>query len=110
VFSNWNIRTLFIISALGVIVRWGLTASTTALVALVAIQSLHGVTFALAHIATIKYIQHAPQHKMVALQALYNAIPERLGLRKLGRRCVLGNGVDGLTCSVCESRITSITS
>ncbi|PNH80545.1 3-phenylpropionate MFS transporter [Vibrio diazotrophicus] len=75
VFSNWNIRTLFIISALGVIVRWGLTASTTALVALVAIQSLHGVTFALAHIATIKYIQHAPQHKMVALQALYNAIP-----------------------------------
>ncbi|MBD0787995.1 3-phenylpropionate MFS transporter [Vibrio sp. Y2-5] len=75
VFSNWNIRTLFIISALGVIVRWGLTASTTTLVALVAIQSLHGVTFALAHIATIKYIQHAPQNKMVALQALYNAIP-----------------------------------
>ncbi len=75
VFSRWNVRTLFLIAAIGVIVRWGLTASTTALVALIVIQSLHGVTFAMAHIATIKYIQHAPQHKMVALQALYNAIP-----------------------------------
>ncbi len=75
VFSNWNIRTLFMIASFGVIVRWGLTASTSAIVALVAIQLLHGVTFAMAHIATIKYIQHAPPHKMVALQALYNAIP-----------------------------------
>ncbi len=75
VFSRWNVRTLFLIAAVGVIVRWGLTASTTALFALIVIQSLHGVTFAMAHIATIKYIQHAPQNKMVALQALYNAIP-----------------------------------
>lgn len=50
-------------------------ASTTAIVALAAIQLLHGVTFAMAHIAAIQYIQHAPQNKMVALQALYNAIP-----------------------------------
>ncbi len=75
VFSRWNIRTLFMVAAIGVIVRWGLTASTTAIFALVIIQSLHSVTFAIAHIATIKYIQHAPPHKMVALQALYNAIP-----------------------------------
>ncbi|WP_229767159.1 MFS transporter, partial [Vibrio cholerae] len=45
------------------------------ILALVAIQLLHGVTFAIAHIAAIQYIQHAPQNKMVALQALYNAIP-----------------------------------
>jgi len=75
VFSRWSVRTLFAVAAVGVMVRWGLTASTTAIFALVIIQSLHGVTFALAHVATIKYIQHAPQNKMVALQALYNAIP-----------------------------------
>lgn len=74
-FSGWSLRTLFLVASFGVIARWGLTASTTMLVALVVIQLLHGVTFALAHIAAIQYIQSAPQHKMVALQALYNALP-----------------------------------
>ncbi|KLN65730.1 3-phenylpropionate MFS transporter [Vibrio sp. VPAP30] len=74
-FSGWTLRALFTVAAIGVVVRWGLTASTTALVALVLIQLLHGVTFAMAHIAAIQYIQHSEQRKMVALQALYNAIP-----------------------------------
>ncbi|WP_459679657.1 3-phenylpropionate MFS transporter [Vibrio comitans] len=74
-FGKWTLRSLFLVASIGVVVRWGLTASTTMLFALVLIQLLHGVTFALAHIATIRYIQDAEQHKMVALQALYNAIP-----------------------------------
>ncbi len=74
-FGKWTLRSLFLVASIGVIVRWGLTASTTMLFALVLIQLLHGVTFALAHIAAIRYIQDAEQHKMVALQALYNAIP-----------------------------------
>ncbi|PML92380.1 3-phenylpropionate MFS transporter [Vibrio breoganii] len=74
-FGKWTLRSLFLVASVGVIVRWGLTASTTMLLALVLIQLLHGVTFALAHIAAIRYIQDAEQHKMVALQALYNAIP-----------------------------------
>ena len=55
--------------------RWGITASTTAIFALVMVQLLHGVTFAMAHIAAIQYIQSEEPNKMVALQALYNAIP-----------------------------------
>ena len=74
-FAGWTLRALFVAASLGVALRWGLTASTTALIALVAIQLLHGVTFAMAHIAAIQYIQNSEQHKMVALQALYNAIP-----------------------------------
>jgi PPP family 3-phenylpropionic acid transporter len=74
-FSGFKIQTLFTIAAIGVAVRWGLTASTTNLLALIIIQALHGVTFALAHIATIQYIQKAEENRMVALQALYNAIP-----------------------------------
>ncbi|CAM2982550.1 3-phenylpropionate MFS transporter [Vibrio rarus] len=74
-FGNWSLRSLFLVSSVGVVVRWGLTASTTMLPALVMIQLLHGVTFALAHIAAIRYIQGSEQNKMVALQALYNAIP-----------------------------------
>jgi PPP family 3-phenylpropionic acid transporter len=74
-FAGWSLRAFFVVAAVGVIVRWGLTASTTMLVALVMIQLLHGVTFAIAHIGAIQYIQNSEPHKMVALQALYNAIP-----------------------------------
>ncbi|SEG50287.1 3-phenylpropionate MFS transporter [Vibrio hangzhouensis] len=74
-FAGWSLRTLFVVSSVGVMVRWGLTASTTAVGALVVIQLLHGVTFAIAHIAAIQYIQKSDANKMVALQALYNAIP-----------------------------------
>ena len=74
-FSGMALRTLLVIAALGVIARWGITASTTDIFGLVLVQLLHGVTFAMAHIAAIQYIQHAGQHQMVALQALYNAIP-----------------------------------
>ncbi len=74
-FSGWSLRLMFALASVGVMVRWGLTASTTALFALVLIQLLHGITFAVAHIAAIQYIQQSEQRKIVALQALYNAIP-----------------------------------
>ncbi|MDN3608825.1 3-phenylpropionate MFS transporter [Vibrio ostreicida] len=74
-FIGWSLRQLFLVASLGVVVRWGLTASTTELVGLILIQLLHGITFAVAHIAAIQYIQHSAPSKMVALQALYNAIP-----------------------------------
>ncbi|WP_114767561.1 3-phenylpropionate MFS transporter [Vibrio rhodolitus] len=74
-FVGWSLRALFVVASVGVMVRWGITASTTALLALVVIQLLHGVTFAVAHIAAIQYIQASDQNRMVALQALYNAIP-----------------------------------
>jgi PPP family 3-phenylpropionic acid transporter len=74
-FSGWSLRLMFALASVGVMVRWGLTASTTALFALVMIQLLHGITFAVAHIAAIQYIQQSEQRKIVALQALYNAIP-----------------------------------
>ncbi|MGL5430940.1 MAG: MFS transporter, partial [Vibrio sp.] len=76
----------------GVMARWGLTASTTMIVALVAIQLLHGVTFAIAHIAAIQYIQQVAQNKMVALQALYNAIP--LGAVIAGMTALSGWGYE----------------
>ncbi|MEZ9058632.1 3-phenylpropionate MFS transporter [Vibrio pelagius] len=74
-FSGIALRTLFVVAALGVIARWGMTASTTDIFGLVLVQLLHGVTFAMAHIAAIQYIQSEEENKMVALQALYNAIP-----------------------------------
>ncbi|WP_423839960.1 3-phenylpropionate MFS transporter [Vibrio mytili] len=74
-FAGWSLRTMFVVAACGVMMRWGITAGTTSIVALVIVQLLHGVTFAAAHIAAIQYIQNSEENKMVALQALYNAIP-----------------------------------
>ncbi|MBD1557437.1 3-phenylpropionate MFS transporter [Vibrio sp. S9_S30] len=74
-FMGWSLRMLFFVASIGVLVRWGLTASTTDIWALVMVQLLHGVTFAMAHIAAIQFIQKQDQNKMVPLQALYNAIP-----------------------------------
>ena len=74
-FAGWSLRTLFVVAAGGVMLRWGMTAATTSILALVVVQMLHGVTFAMAHIAAIQYIQNSAENKMVALQALYNAIP-----------------------------------
>lgn len=72
---GWSLRLLFVVASVGVFVRWGLTASTTDIWALIMVQLLHGVTFAMAHIAAIQFIQKQSQNKMVPLQALYNAIP-----------------------------------
>ncbi|MCG6279009.1 3-phenylpropionate MFS transporter [Vibrio vulnificus] len=74
-FAGWALRALFVAASIGVMLRWGITASTTLLLGLVLVQLLHGVTFAMAHIAAIQYIQNSEEHKMVALQALYNALP-----------------------------------
>ncbi|HIF9106297.1 TPA: 3-phenylpropionate MFS transporter [Photobacterium damselae] len=74
-FSGWTITNMFRLAAVGVLIRWGVTASSTDLWVMFAVQSLHAITFATAHLAAIRYIQHAPSNQMVALQALYNAIP-----------------------------------
>ncbi|RQW61680.1 3-phenylpropionate MFS transporter [Vibrio viridaestus] len=78
VFAKLSIRTLFVIASIAVMFRWGVTALTTELYALVFVQLFHSMTFAVAHIAAIRYIQCAPGRLMVPLQALYNALP--LGL------------------------------
>ncbi|MBD1574547.1 3-phenylpropionate MFS transporter [Vibrio sp. S17_S38] len=74
-FAHWSLRAMFLLSATGVIVRWSGLAISTDVLPLVIFQLLHGVTFAVAHFATIRYIQQVDDNQMVALQALYNAIP-----------------------------------
>ncbi|MGX9418732.1 3-phenylpropionate MFS transporter [Vibrio sp. RC27] len=72
--KGWTLQTMFTIACLAVVVRWGLTAASTNFVVMISIQALHSITFGLAHLAAIRYIQLAPSHKMVAIQSLYNAI------------------------------------
>lgn len=70
-----SLQTLFSFAAMSVMIRWGIIASTANLGFLIMAQLLHGVTFAIAHIAAILYIQRSDINRMVALQSLYNALP-----------------------------------
>jgi PPP family 3-phenylpropionic acid transporter len=72
--KGWSLQTMFTVACFAVMIRWGLTAASTSFLVLISIQALHSITFALAHLAAIRYIQLAPSYKMVAIQSLYNAI------------------------------------
>ncbi len=87
-FDHWSATNLFRLAAFGIMVRWGMTATFIELPALIVAQSLHGVTFAAAHLAAMKFIQKAPSDHMVALQALYNALP--LGAVMAGMTAISG--------------------
>lgn len=74
-FGGWRVASLFRLAAVAVMVRWTITGLTTDVWALVFSQSLHGITFGVAHIAAMRYIQQQEADNMMALQALYSAIP-----------------------------------
>ncbi|MGF1770133.1 3-phenylpropionate MFS transporter [Enterovibrio makurazakiensis] len=74
-FGHWSVQSLFRLAALAVIVRWLLTGWSTELGILVVAQSLHGVTFGVAHLAAMRYIQQQVPENIMALQALYSALP-----------------------------------
>ncbi len=74
-FGHWSVVNLLRFAALGVILRWVTLGITTELGVLFLAQGLHGVTFGIAHIAAIRFIQEQKQDQAVALQALYYALP-----------------------------------
>jgi PPP family 3-phenylpropionic acid transporter len=60
------------LAAVGGIIRWTVMAQTTALTALALVQPLHGITFALLHLACMRLIAIvAPIHLAATAQAFY---------------------------------------
>lgn len=74
-FRDWSIVGLLWLSILAVTIRWLMTAMTTDILWLFAAQSLHGITFGVTHLAAMQFIRQQPTEKVLALQALYSAIP-----------------------------------
>ncbi len=74
-FARWSIPQLFLLAGVGVVVRWSLVAMLTDWPVLMIAQGLHGVTFAVAHLATVRYIQLQPSEHSLMWHALYNALP-----------------------------------
>ncbi|KMO18781.1 MFS transporter [Methylobacterium platani] len=63
------------IAAAAGLVRWSAAALTAALPALVAIQALHGLTFALLHLAAMRILsRRVPPHLAATAQTLYGTL------------------------------------
>lgn len=73
-FKGISNKAMMYLAAGGTIVRWSMTAWIDLWYILAIVQLLHGLTFATAHLAAIRYIQTLPVKYMIVLQSLYNAL------------------------------------
>ena len=70
-----GVNTIRVIAALGGLLRWSVTAATTDLAALAAVQVLHAATFAAAHLASVHMIAaRVPGGLAATGQSLYAAL------------------------------------
>lgn len=75
-FSRIGYQQMFLIGAVGCVIRWTILASTTALPWLVIAQLLHAVTFCVSHLAAVRYMtQQMPSDQLIPAQTLYAALP-----------------------------------
>lgn len=66
---------LLAMAAIGAMIRWPLTAVTHDLIAVGALQLLHGLTFGAAHLGAMRYLQdNAPEGLEATAQAFYYAL------------------------------------
>lgn len=73
--ARFRPTTLLAVGALAVIVRWSATAATDALAALIVLQALHALTFAVVHLATVTQIPRlVPPSRLASGQSLLAAI------------------------------------
>ncbi len=70
-----SVPQLYVIIAVAGIIRWAVLGTTAWLPALVLVQSLHALTFAATHLATITYItQTVPADQSASAQGLYDGL------------------------------------
>lgn len=73
--QRFGAQTLFLVGALGCVVRWVLLGSSTDLAVLVLGQLLHGVTFCVSHLGAIRFMtRQLPAEQQIPTQALYAAL------------------------------------
>jgi PPP family 3-phenylpropionic acid transporter len=79
--ERWGAASFLALGGAGGFVRWTLTAGVTSLPAFIALQPLHALTFAAAHLGAMHYISRAvPREQSGTAQSLYAAVVSGLGL------------------------------
>jgi PPP family 3-phenylpropionic acid transporter len=73
-FSRWSIKQMLLLGLLASIIRWFVFAQTTDIYLLAVVQTFHALTFAVTHLATIRYIGLQNNAEMVRYQSLYSGV------------------------------------
>ncbi|ACS86538.1 3-phenylpropionate MFS transporter [Musicola paradisiaca] len=73
-FHAWSASALLMLSAVCGVLRWGLMGATVSLPWLVVIQLLHCGTFAVCHLAAMRFIAMRDDTDVLRLQAAYSAL------------------------------------
>ncbi|MFD2175963.1 3-phenylpropionate MFS transporter [Veronia pacifica] len=74
-FRHWTVTSLLRFATAVVIARWLITGLSVDMGWLLAAQAMHGVTFGVSHLAAMRFIRLQASEKILALQALYSAVP-----------------------------------
>lgn len=73
--QRFGAQTLFLVGAIGCVVRWSLLGASSELWVLVLGQLLHAVTFCVSHLGAIRFMtRQLPPEQLIPTQALYAAL------------------------------------
>lgn len=86
-FLHWQVKSLFKLAAVSVVIRWALMAYSTDLPILIICQILHGITFSGTILSSVRYVEENNKHNYMGLQALYHAIPAGFALALVSAGC-----------------------
>lgn len=73
-FGKWSIKQMLLLALIGAIIRWCVLSLTDNIYLLAMVQTLHALTFAVTHLAAIRYISQQKPAQLVAYQSLYSGI------------------------------------
>ncbi len=73
-FSRWSIKQMLLLGLIAAILRWLVLALTTDVYLLAMVQTFHAFTFAVTHLAAIRYIGLQKNVEMVRYQSLYSGL------------------------------------
>ena len=89
-FANTKISTMYMVAAAGSVVRWLTLGFAVDIAPIMLSQLLHGVTFGVAHMASMRYMaERVAEEEAVTTQGIYAAIPFSLGIAALTFVCGL---------------------
>lgn len=73
-FKCWSIKHMLSLALTAAILRWFALSQTTDFNLLIMVQTLHAFTFAVAHLAAIRFIAKQSEALMVGYQTLYSSV------------------------------------
>lgn len=73
-FSKWTIKQMFLLALVAALIRWTGLSLTNDIYLLGILQTLHALTFAVAHLAAIRYISEQQSNQLVSYQSLYSGV------------------------------------